>query len=88
MTSLAELWGALVASAFMHTLSVIVVAFVLGLAIGFERQWRQRTAGLRTNVPAILVPTTARDADLDAVVTSLKRSPLIRSATWTVGTTS
>jgi putative Mg2+ transporter-C (MgtC) family protein len=29
---------------------VIVAAFVLGLAIGLERQWRQRTAGLRTNV--------------------------------------
>jgi putative Mg2+ transporter-C (MgtC) family protein len=43
---LAALW----ASAFVHTLTVIVVAFVLGLAIGFERQWRQRTAGLRTNV--------------------------------------
>ncbi len=25
-------------------------AFVLGTAIGFERQWRQRNAGLRTNV--------------------------------------
>jgi putative Mg2+ transporter-C (MgtC) family protein len=25
------------------------VAFVLGAAIGLERQWRQRTAGLRTN---------------------------------------
>lgn len=25
------------------------VAFVLGAAIGFERQWRQRSAGLRTN---------------------------------------
>ncbi len=25
-------------------------AFVLGAAIGLERQWRQRTAGLRTNV--------------------------------------
>jgi putative Mg2+ transporter-C (MgtC) family protein len=43
---LAQLW----ASAFVHTFTVIAVAFVLGLAIGFERQWRQRTAGLRTNV--------------------------------------
>lgn len=42
--------AALRGSPFAHTLSVIVVAFVLGLAIGFERQWRQRTAGLRTNV--------------------------------------
>jgi putative Mg2+ transporter-C (MgtC) family protein len=37
-------------SAFAHTFAVFVAAFVLGLAIGFERQWRQRTAGLRTNV--------------------------------------
>lgn len=37
-------------SAFMQSLSAILVAFVLGLAIGFERQWRQRSAGLRTNV--------------------------------------
>jgi putative Mg2+ transporter-C (MgtC) family protein len=27
----------------------VAVAFVLGVAIGLERQWRQRTAGLRTN---------------------------------------
>jgi len=25
------------------------IAFLLGMAIGFERQWRQRSAGLRTN---------------------------------------
>jgi putative Mg2+ transporter-C (MgtC) family protein len=43
---LAQLWT----SSFVHTFTVIAVAFVLGLAIGFERQWRQRTAGLRTNV--------------------------------------
>ncbi len=35
---------------FMHTLVALGAAFVLGTAIGFERQWRQRTAGLRTNV--------------------------------------
>jgi putative Mg2+ transporter-C (MgtC) family protein len=28
----------------------MITAFVLGTAIGLERQWRQRTAGLRTNV--------------------------------------
>jgi putative Mg2+ transporter-C (MgtC) family protein len=27
----------------------IVIAFLLGIAIGIERQWRQRMAGLRTN---------------------------------------
>ncbi|MGY6520317.1 MAG: MgtC/SapB family protein [Mongoliitalea sp.] len=27
----------------------LLTAFILGAAIGFERQWRQRSAGLRTN---------------------------------------
>jgi putative Mg2+ transporter-C (MgtC) family protein len=34
----------------LDTLISLVVAFVLGGLIGFERQVRQRTAGLRTNV--------------------------------------
>lgn len=37
-------------SAFVRTLASLAVAFVLGTLIGAERQWRQRTAGLRTNV--------------------------------------
>lgn len=32
------------------TIISLTAAFVLGAAIGFERQYRQRTAGLRTNV--------------------------------------
>ncbi len=36
--------------ALAHTAATIAVAFVLGMIIGFERQYRQRTAGLRTNV--------------------------------------
>ena len=36
--------------AFLQTLLALTVAFVLGTAIGFERQWRQRSAGLRTTV--------------------------------------
>ena len=35
---------------FLTTLVALTVAFVLGGLIGFERQWRQRNAGLRTNV--------------------------------------
>lgn len=35
--------------AFLSTLVSLVVAFLLGALIGFERQVRQRTAGLRTN---------------------------------------
>ena len=34
----------------LHTLFALTIAFVLGTAIGFERQWRQRSAGLRTVV--------------------------------------
>jgi len=35
---------------FLDTLVSLAVAFVLGTMIGAERQYRQRTAGLRTNV--------------------------------------
>jgi putative Mg2+ transporter-C (MgtC) family protein len=35
---------------FLTTFLALSVAFVLGGLIGFERQWRQRNAGLRTNV--------------------------------------
>ncbi|OOG28836.1 methyltransferase [Thioalkalivibrio denitrificans] len=34
----------------LNTLASLVTAFVLGTVIGLERQYRQRTAGLRTNV--------------------------------------
>ena len=37
-------------SAFARTLASLATAFVLGTLIGAERQWRQRSAGLRTNV--------------------------------------
>jgi putative Mg2+ transporter-C (MgtC) family protein len=45
MAALAEVDGALE----LNTLILLAVAFVLGSAIGIERQYRQRTAGLRTN---------------------------------------
>src|SRR6476646_11086610 len=35
---------------FLDTLVSLITAFVLGTLIGAERQYRQRTAGLRTNV--------------------------------------
>jgi len=41
----------------------------------------------QVELAAVLVPTTAKPAELDAVVAARERSPLIRSATWTVGTT-
>jgi len=34
----------------IHTATALATAFLLGGLIGFERQWRQRNAGLRTNV--------------------------------------
>lgn len=37
-------------SSFGDTLVALAIAFVLGTLIGLERQYRQRTAGLRTNV--------------------------------------
>jgi len=38
----------------------------------------------QAELAAILVPSTATDAELDAVVTALEKSPLVRSATWSV----
>lgn len=43
-------WVAFVVSAYAHTVVAYAVSFVLGTLIGLERQWRQRSAGLRTNV--------------------------------------
>jgi putative Mg2+ transporter-C (MgtC) family protein len=39
-----------VGSAFVQTLASFALAFILGTLIGAERQWRQRSAGLRTTV--------------------------------------
>ena len=44
------LYPPLVPAAFVRTGLALSTAFLLGGVIGFERQWRQRTAGLRTNV--------------------------------------
>ena len=42
------------ASPSAHTIATLAIAFALGTAIGFERQWRQRNAGLRTNVLVVI----------------------------------
>lgn len=34
----------------VHVLESLLAAFALGAVIGFERQYRERSAGLRTNV--------------------------------------
>ncbi len=43
-------WADFSGGSYAHTLGALAAAFVLGTLIGLERQWRQRTAGLRTNV--------------------------------------
>jgi putative Mg2+ transporter-C (MgtC) family protein len=50
MAALPAWWAAFVASAYAHTMIGYTTSFVLGTLIGLERQWRQRSAGLRTNV--------------------------------------
>jgi putative Mg2+ transporter-C (MgtC) family protein len=50
MIMLSAWWPDFAAGAYAQTLVGFGTAFVLGTLIGLERQWRQRTAGLRTNV--------------------------------------
>jgi putative Mg2+ transporter-C (MgtC) family protein len=42
----------------------------------------------QVELAAVLVPTTADDDELDAVVAALTASPLVQSATWSVAATS
>lgn len=44
------LYASFDSAALARTILALSAAFLLGGLIGFERQWRQRTAGLRTNV--------------------------------------
>lgn len=44
------LFETFIATPFARTLAALGTAFILGTVIGFERQWRQRNAGLRTTV--------------------------------------
>ena len=50
MTAVSAWWPDFATSAYVHTLIGYTTSFVLGTLIGLERQWRQRSAGLRTNV--------------------------------------
>jgi putative Mg2+ transporter-C (MgtC) family protein len=50
MTAPSAWWTTFIASAYAQTISGYATSFVLGTLIGLERQWRQRSAGLRTNV--------------------------------------
>lgn len=56
-----------------NTFVSLTVAFILGAVIGFERQFRQRTAGLRTNVlvavgAAIFVDMAMRTGGVDGAI--------------------
>jgi len=55
----------------VDTLVSLSAAFILGGLIGFERQYRQRTAGLRTNV----------------LVARISTSTLVVQAFWSPSTT-
>ncbi|HEY2133094.1 MAG TPA: MgtC/SapB family protein [Acetobacteraceae bacterium] len=61
-------------SAFAHSFRVFALAFVLGLAIGLERQWRQRTAGLRTNVLVAVGAAAFSDLGMRLLSCSLSRT--------------
>jgi putative Mg2+ transporter-C (MgtC) family protein len=60
------LYPAFDAAAFTRSGLALLTAFLLGGLIGFERQWRQRTAGLRTNV--LVAVGSAAFVDLGARV--------------------
>ena len=56
----------------------LATAVGLGAAIGFERQWRNRLAGLRTNT---LVAKTCVRVEFDAS-TTLGSTDLARTLLW------
>ena len=49
---------------FLDSLLSPVGAFVLGTLIGAERQYRQRSGGLRTNVPVAVGAATFVDIEI------------------------
>jgi hypothetical protein len=57
---------------FLDTLVSLFAAFVLGTLIGAERQYRQRSAGLRTNV---LVCVGAAAFAISPIVLMVPRAP-------------
>jgi putative Mg2+ transporter-C (MgtC) family protein len=64
-------------SLFEHpTVPRLLLAMLLGSAIGAERQWRQRAAGLRTNTLVCL--GAAAFVDLGSVVGGAKDQRVIR----------
>jgi putative Mg2+ transporter-C (MgtC) family protein len=57
-------WAMFAASAYALTVAGYATSFVLGTIIGLERQWRQRSAGLRTNVPVAVGASAFSDLGL------------------------
>ena len=63
MRTVTAWWTDFAASAYARTLGGLAAAFVLGTLIGLEWQWRQRTAGLLTNV--LVAAGAAASSDLN-----------------------
>jgi MgtC family len=59
--------------ALIESIARLGLALILGSVIGFERQWHQKMAGLRTI-----------DAALEQIVGRLSLEPHITAATWAV----
>ncbi|MGA2484364.1 MAG: MgtC/SapB family protein [Roseiarcus sp.] len=74
-------------SAFVNSAVCLLAAFVLGTLIGAERQYRQRSAGLRTNAsvealegahyPVAEVETSGRGDDLVDIVATLAATSVV-----------
>ena len=74
-------------SAFVNSAVCLLAAFVLGTLIGAERQYRQRSAGLRTNAsvealegahyPVAEVETSGRGDDLVDIVATLVATSVV-----------
>ncbi len=62
MAALTDWWVGFAATPYAHTLAGYVTSFLLATLIGLERQWRQRSAGLRTT--ALVAVGSAAFADL------------------------
>ena len=67
----------MISAQFLATTAALVTAFCLGALIGLERQWRQRTAGLRTNV--LVAVGAAAFADLGMRIAGAEGSTRIVS---------
>ena len=70
---------------FLDSLVSLTAAFILGTLIGAERQYRQRTAGLRTNV--LVAVGAAAFVDLGCICPA-RRARCGSSPMWSRGSAS